>query len=184
MTDFHEADSGAPPDRPEVVSSTGQRHTSAGGRSRQPYDQLDNESAQLMRAVAEYGTITPEQLAVRTGLPLRIVLRRLPLLEVADLVHRRDGGVALTRGDGRADTAMSDLVSAYCAANPGQPLKPYEIARGITAVTGRHFGTIAIRSCCLLLASAGRLVQVADAPIAFAFPAAGTPADEDDIPQS
>ena len=167
MTDFPEAGSGAPTDGP-----------------RRPYDHLDNESAQLMRAVPGHGTVTPEQLAVRTGLPLRIVLRRLPLLELADLVHRRDGGVALATGDGQVDTALSDLVSAYCAANPDQPLKPYEIARGITAAIGRHVGTSAVLNCCLHLVATDRLVQVADGPHAFAFPSASTPADEDDIRQS
>jgi DprA/Smf-like nucleotide binding protein involved in DNA uptake len=180
MTDFAEAGSGTPAGHPEVVGGTGQHHPPTGENPRQPYDQLDTESAQIMRAVPDRGSVTPEQLAVRTGLPLRIVLRRLPLLELADLVHRHDGGVALAKGDSQVDAALADLVSAYCAANPDQPLKPYEIARGITAATGRHLGTAAVLNCCLLLASTGRLVQVADAPIAFAFPAA----DKDGIPQS
>ncbi|MFC7279604.1 hypothetical protein ACFQS1_37050 [Paractinoplanes rhizophilus] len=121
---------------------------------------------------------------MRTGLPLRIVLRRLPVLELADLVHRRDDGVALVKTDGQVDAALSDLVSAYCAANPDQPLKPYEIAQGITAATGRHLGTAAVLTCCLLLVSNGRLSQVAEAPFAFAFPTAAAPADEDGTPQS
>lgn len=164
---------------PEVVGGTGQHHTPTGGSPRQPYDQLDAESAQIMRAMPDRGSIAPEQLAVRTGLPLRIVLRRLPLLELADLVHRCDGGVALPNGGGKVEAALADLVSAYCAANPGQPLKPYEIARGITAATGRHLGTAAVVNCCLRLAAIGHLAQVAEAPMAFAFPAAGIPADED-----
>lgn len=183
MTDFPEAGSGAPGDRPVVVGSTGQHHTPTDGSPRQPYDQLDNESALIMRAMPDRGCVTPEQLAVQTGLPLRIVLRRLPLLELADLVHRRDGGVALAEGDGQVDAALADLVSAYCAAKPDQPLKPYEIARGVTAATGRHLGTAAVLNCCLHLTSTGRLVQVAEAPVAFAFPAATMPADEYPAPQ-
>jgi hypothetical protein len=127
-----------------------------------------------MRAVPAHGTVTPEQLAVRAGLPLRLVLRRLPLLGLADLVHRRDGGVALATAHGHADASLTDLVTAFCAARPGQPLKPYEIARGLTAaLAGRHVGTAAVLNCCLLLVSKGRLVQVAEAPFAFAFPNAG-----------
>ncbi|WP_092544589.1 DprA-like winged helix domain-containing protein [Actinoplanes derwentensis] len=183
MTDLPGAGSGAPADRPAVVGSTRQHHTPPGDGPRQPYDQLDNESAQIMRAMPDRGSVTPEQLAARTGLPLRIVLRRLPLLELADLVHRHDGGVALAKGDSQVDAASADLVSAYCAANPGQPLKPYEIARGITAATGRHLGTAAVLNCCLLLTSTGSLAQVAEAPIAFAFPTARMPADEDRTPQ-
>jgi hypothetical protein len=184
MTDFPEAGSGTPASQPEVAGGAGQHHTPTGDDPGQPYDQLDNESAQIMRAVPDRGSVTPEQLAVRTGLPLRVVLLRLPLLELADLVHHRNGGVGSAKRDAQVDAALADLVSAYCAANPDQPLKPYEIARGITAATGRHLGTAVTLNCCLLLASTGRLVQVADAPIAFAFPAAGTPADEDGVPQS
>ncbi|GAA3943235.1 helix-turn-helix transcriptional regulator [Actinoplanes auranticolor] len=189
MTDFHQDGSDAPTDdmagRPEVVSSTGERRGSTAGGRRLPYDQLDHGSAQLMRAIPEHGTATPEELATRTGQPLRTVLRRLPLLELADLVHRRDGGVALTHDESHVDTALADLVSAYCAANPDQPLKPYEIARGITAaLAGRHVGTNAVLTCCQHLATIGRLVQVTAEPIAFAFPNASTPVDDDDNPRS
>ncbi|UQU66800.1 hypothetical protein COUCH_11250 [Couchioplanes caeruleus] len=184
MTDFSEAGSGTPAGRPEVVGDAGQHHTPRGESPRQPYDELDTESAQIMSAMPGRGLVTPEQLAARTGLPLRIVLRRLPLLELADLVHRRDGGVTLANGDGQVDAALADLVSAYCAANPDQPMKPYEIARGVTAATSRHLGTDAVLHCCLLLASTGRLVQVTDAPTAFAFPAADMPADEERTAES
>ncbi|WP_250001726.1 DNA-processing protein DprA [Actinoplanes sp. M2I2] len=58
-------------------------------------DGLDEESALVLEAVPRRGTATSEELAVRAGLPLRTVLRRLSLLELAGLVERRDTGVAL-----------------------------------------------------------------------------------------
>lgn len=136
-----------------------------------------------MRAVPTHATATPAELAARSGLPLRIVLRRLPLLERAGLVQRRDDGVALATYDGHTDTPLSDLVSAYCAAKPDQPLKSTEIARGLTAaLTGRHVATSAVLNCCLDLAATGRLVKVADA-FMFAFPHASTRTHEDDNTQ-
>jgi DNA processing protein len=60
-------------------------------------DTLDEESAVLLEAVPPRGAIAPEELAVRAGLSFRTVLRRLSLLEVAGLVERRDGEVALAR---------------------------------------------------------------------------------------
>jgi hypothetical protein len=80
---------------------------------------------------------------------------------------------------------LSELFMTYCAERPGPPLKPHEIARGITAtLDGRHTGTAAVLNCCLQAVATGRLVQVADEPIAFTFPNTGTPADEDDSTQS
>jgi len=61
-------------------------------------DQLDEESALLLEAVPARGTATPEELAGRAGLALRTVLRRLSLLELAGLIERRDGEIALARG--------------------------------------------------------------------------------------
>ncbi|MCM4078260.1 DNA-processing protein DprA [Paractinoplanes hotanensis] len=66
------------------------RHDSA---PEQRHGSLDPESAQVLQAVQQHGTATPESLATRTGLPLRTVLRRLPLLELAGLVQRTDNGV-------------------------------------------------------------------------------------------
>ncbi len=60
-------------------------------------DALDEESALVLEAVPPRGSIAPEELAARAGLTLRTVLRRLSLLEVAGLVERRDGEVALAR---------------------------------------------------------------------------------------
>jgi DNA processing protein len=60
-------------------------------------DTLDEESALVLEAVPPRGTVTQEELAARAGLSLRTVLRRLSLLEVAGLVVRRDGEVALAR---------------------------------------------------------------------------------------
>ncbi|HET9519303.1 MAG TPA: DNA-processing protein DprA [Actinoplanes sp.] len=58
-------------------------------------DALDEESALVLEAVPGRGVIGPEQLIARAGLPLRVVLRRLSLLESTGLLIRRDGGFAL-----------------------------------------------------------------------------------------
>ncbi|MCY1145265.1 DNA-protecting protein DprA [Actinoplanes sp. Pm04-4] len=58
-------------------------------------DGLDEESALVLEAVPPRGTATPEELAVKAGLALRTVLRRLSLLELSGLVERREAGVAL-----------------------------------------------------------------------------------------
>jgi DNA processing protein len=58
-------------------------------------DGLDEESALVLEAVPGRGVIGPEQLAARAGLELRVVLRRLSLLETTGLLVRRDGGFAL-----------------------------------------------------------------------------------------
>jgi hypothetical protein len=66
---------------------------------------------------------------------------------------------------------LSDLVTAYGAERPGQPPKPYELARGITApLDGRQVGTSAVLNCCLHLVTTGHLVQAADTPIGFRLP--------------
>ncbi|MFI1995292.1 hypothetical protein [Actinoplanes sp. NPDC020271] len=170
MTDSRETGTSNAADEPEAKDVTGQRYTSAGSDLRQSYDQLDNESAQIMAAMPDNVTAGAAQLSARTGIPLRIVLHRLHLLERADLAHRRDDGVTLARNNGQVDMVLSDLISTYCAAQPDQPLEPGEIARGITAATGRPLDDDAVRNYCLLLASTGRLLQVAEAPVTFAFP--------------
>lgn len=60
-------------------------------------DDLDEESAMVLEAVPRRGTILPEELAIKAGLDLRTVLRRLSLLELTGLVERRQSGVALVR---------------------------------------------------------------------------------------
>jgi DNA processing protein len=60
-------------------------------------DTLDEESALVLEAVPARGAIAPDELAARAGLGVRTVLRRLSLLELAGLVERREGGVALPR---------------------------------------------------------------------------------------
>jgi DNA processing protein len=60
-------------------------------------DTLDEESALVLEAVPRRGAAGPEQLAAKSGLGLRTVLRRLSLLEMAGLVVRRNDGVALPR---------------------------------------------------------------------------------------
>jgi DNA processing protein len=62
-------------------------------------DTLDEESALLMESMPARGTAGPEELAAKSGLSLRTVLRRLSLLELTGFVERRDGGVALARRD-------------------------------------------------------------------------------------
>lgn len=61
------------------------------------WDDLDEESALVLEAVPRSGVIAPEDLAARAGLAVRTVLRRLSLLELAGLVERREGGVALVK---------------------------------------------------------------------------------------
>jgi DNA processing protein len=65
-------------------------------------DSLDEESVLVLEAVPARGRITTEELASRAGLSVRTVLRRLSLLELAGLVMRRDGEIALSRGSGAA----------------------------------------------------------------------------------
>ncbi|MFF5085440.1 DNA-processing protein DprA [Actinoplanes sp. NPDC000266] len=62
---------------------------------------LDHESARILAAVPAQGTITPESLAEVSGLDLRIVLRRLTLLEGSDHITRRDDGIARPPGQPR-----------------------------------------------------------------------------------
>ena len=65
---------------------------------------LGNEQSALAEMVRVYEDLglaprrvptVPEQLAARAGVSLRTVLRRLSLLEMAGLIVRRDGEVAL-----------------------------------------------------------------------------------------
>lgn len=60
-------------------------------------DDLDEESALVLEALPARGVATAEELAVRAGLSLRTVLRRVSLLELTGLVQRREGGFALCR---------------------------------------------------------------------------------------
>jgi DNA processing protein len=58
-------------------------------------DSLDEEAGLILEAVPRRGTAAPEQLAAKAGVSLRTVLRRLSLLELAGLIVRRDGEIAL-----------------------------------------------------------------------------------------
>jgi DNA processing protein len=60
-------------------------------------DGLDEESALVLEAVPRRGVADPGQLAAKAGLDLRVVLRRLSLLETTGLVERREGGFTLAR---------------------------------------------------------------------------------------
>ena len=79
----------------EAVGSIGEYLADAPRGPEHRRDSLDEESALLLEAVPRRGTATPEELAAKAGLALRTVLRRLSLLELAGLVQRRNGGVAL-----------------------------------------------------------------------------------------
>jgi hypothetical protein len=61
-------------------------------------DSLDDESTRILQALADTGTSRPEELVERSGLSLRIVLRRLSLLEHAKLVEHREEGFGLPGG--------------------------------------------------------------------------------------
>jgi len=79
----------------EAVGRVGEYFADRPRGPERPRDALDEESALVMEALPTRGTVSPEELAARSGLPLRTVLRRLSLLELAGLVERREGGVAL-----------------------------------------------------------------------------------------
>ncbi|MDY7088970.1 MAG: DNA-processing protein DprA [Actinomycetota bacterium] len=87
-----------PADVLETVGRIGEYQTVVPRGPEHRRDALDEESALILESVPRRGTITPEDLAVRAGLPLRLVLRRLSLLELTGLVERRGTGVALARG--------------------------------------------------------------------------------------
>ena len=61
-----------------------------------PRDALDDEAARLLEVIPRRGTASPDQLAVRAGLDIRTVLRRLALLETLALIRRHDDGFALS----------------------------------------------------------------------------------------
>jgi DNA processing protein len=85
---------------PHVLEAVGQIGEYLAPPARGPdnrRDLLDEESALVLEAVPSRGAIAPDELAARAGLGVRAVLRRLSLLELAGLVERRDGGVALAR---------------------------------------------------------------------------------------
>jgi DNA processing protein len=84
---------------PQVLEAVGRIGEYFADRPRgpeRPRDVLDEESALVMEALPARGTASPEQLAAKSGLDLRTVLRRLSLLELAGLVERREGGIALS----------------------------------------------------------------------------------------
>ena len=81
----------------ETVGRIGEYYTEAPRGPEHRRDNLDEESALVLEAVPPRGTATPEELAVRAGLTLRTVLRRLSLLELSGLLERRDDGFALPR---------------------------------------------------------------------------------------
>lgn len=57
-------------------------------------DTLNEEAKRIYDALSTCDTASPEQLARDSGLPLRKVRAVLPMLEMAELVSRRDGGWA------------------------------------------------------------------------------------------
>jgi DNA processing protein len=87
----------------ETVGRMGEYYAEPARGPEHRRDSLDEESALVLEAVPSAGSAAPEELAARAGLPLRTVLRRLSLLELAGLVERRDGGIALPPSGGAAD---------------------------------------------------------------------------------
>jgi DNA processing protein len=81
----------------EEVGRIGEYYTDPPRGPEHRRDALDDESARLLETIPARGTTGPEELAARSGLSLRTVLRRLSLLELAGLVERRADGIALTR---------------------------------------------------------------------------------------
>jgi DNA processing protein len=79
----------------EAVGQVGEYLAAPARGAARPPDALDEESALVLEAVPARGAIAPDELAARAGLGVRTVLRRLSLLELAGLVERREGGVAL-----------------------------------------------------------------------------------------
>ncbi|WP_412747069.1 DNA-processing protein DprA [Krasilnikovia sp. MM14-A1004] len=79
----------------EEVGSIGEYYADSPRGRVHDRDTLDEESALVLEAVPRRGVASPDQLAATAGLSLRTVLRRLSLLEMAALVVRRDGGIAL-----------------------------------------------------------------------------------------
>ncbi|MBO4206326.1 DNA processing protein DprA [Micromonospora echinofusca] len=60
-----------------------------------PHDHLDDEAAAVLEVVPRRRLAGPDALAARAGVEVRVVLRKLSLLEQLGLVVRRDGGYAL-----------------------------------------------------------------------------------------
>ncbi|MBL7262043.1 DNA-processing protein DprA [Paractinoplanes lichenicola] len=86
-----------PADVLEAVGQVGEYQADVPRGPEHRRDNLDEESALILESVPRRGTITPEDLAARAGLSLRLVLRRLSLLELTGLIERRGTGVALGR---------------------------------------------------------------------------------------
>jgi DNA processing protein len=85
---------------PHVLEETGRIGEYLADPARGPEnarDALDEESRLILEAVPKRGAAGPEQLAAKAGISLRVVLRRLSLLELAGLVVRRDGAFTLPR---------------------------------------------------------------------------------------
>jgi DNA processing protein len=87
----------------ETVGRMGEYYAEPARGPEHQRDSLDEESALVLEVVPAAGSAAPEELAARAGLPLRTVLRRLSLLELAGLVERRDGGIALPPFGAAAD---------------------------------------------------------------------------------
>lgn len=95
----------------EAVGRMGEYYAEPARGPEHPRDSLDEESALVLEAVPHRGQATPEELAAKAGLPLRTVLRRLSLLELAGLVLRREDGIGLSRQGGASAAASDAAVS-------------------------------------------------------------------------
>ncbi len=107
----------------EVVGRIGEYYAEPPRGPERPHDPLDEESALVLEALPGRGAVGPEELAVKSGLPLRTVLRRLSLLELAGLVERRAGGVALLAGPTRLVVDAAELPGLSEPSAPA-PLSP------------------------------------------------------------
>lgn len=96
----------------EAVGQIGEYPADAPRGPEHQRDSLDDESTLVLEALPRRGQATPEELAAKAGLPLRTVLRRLSLLELAGLVSRRGDGIALARPAGSGGTPNRGVASS------------------------------------------------------------------------
>jgi DNA processing protein len=85
----------------EAVGRIGTDLTEPVGEERRPTDQLDEQQLQVHDALDLRAVLTPEQVAIESGVPLDRVRAVLPLLELCDLAERDDTGWRRLSGKGR-----------------------------------------------------------------------------------
>lgn len=85
----------------EAVGRIGADLTEPVQEERRPTDQLDEQQLQVHDALDLRATLTPEQVAIESGVPLDRVRAVLPLLELSGLAERDDAGWRRLAGTGR-----------------------------------------------------------------------------------